>query len=1480
MTESDRDQYIDGMGARTTDRRRRLYGYGARNSMLSDFIMTDRSTLNVHPVVRGAFQWTLEAVIVRPPTAEEIALDKLKDDILARLEEAIKDVLKDHVTPETKYQIFVESKDGTRRFSIKMAEFQELNALLKAKFDTGDYDNTSNKEIESTILPHQGLKVTIMVTGQPRQAVGAVGAEGEQDMMNDPEHHPERGKKKKRRRGTRQKLSMMDTDHILLKKSVHIVRNRGSDDKMCATRALVYQAALLQHEGQLPRHVPESDGRYKFLSLFGENAEFPDIVNSANPEAPDIEGQIAARMCAELGISTNEPVGEPELDLLANFTGFIINIIEPNSNCFRRQGTNKNKKDGYHMCASAAYVSSNAREGTSEDIIPVFLLRTGQHVHLITDIYSFFWRPHCNLLPEECPGPHAECGGYKWCCYHGRLETQKGQARDHDSENRDKMQRSILADCEAEEEDEEEEKEEQVQQGYNQQQRILTGEEAYLKREFGRYACKLCKQVVITRNHVCTVHPKRLEDEEISDDPTNAGAKPKFLRRQIKCLSPSTIMVDMDFECMLLPPDEHGRRFHVVNLAKMYAPKLSSKFYTATSIQEVVNLLLNDLPKQADAAEIFNPETGKTNFVIRMHNGGGYDFNFIIREMNRRGEILSNFLSRERRIITFSLVKPTFELEFKDTFNMLPVPLADMQSAMGLKGDFQKGDFPHFFNTPENQNYIGKWPDLSYYSQDEKMGKKRCGIDQFYAEHKDKVFDFKKEFHAYCEQDVLIQAAGANEFSNICSTIIERECKKHNITYEQGLCDPWCYNTIAGFSQVMFEAFFIPRTPKDFEENNWPPLLNSQQKSKIISSRKEKMWLKHLNIPGMQFQAQVPMVPMTDEDNERKYLNVDGFVPASNPTPEMKGTVYEFYGDFYHGNPETQNNPAAVWRALKVLKMTPQNLYQATIYREEWLKYSGYEVVSIWESKWDELTKKMPKEDFAKLTDYIQEIEITGPMDPRDALFGGRTEAFYMFLNTAAKNAENTNLVPDSTSADWKIAYADVCSEYPTVMAKRNYPVGSDPVFEPSISPEEVVSRIVDQKRLGIVKCKVRAPPDLLIPVLPVREAPEEQMFDDREMPGKPATKTSSSKKSNKPTKLVFRLGELTGTWTSVDLLDAIKFKYEILEVYDSVWFKSSRDDLFKEYVATFFKLKTEASGLDEIPPNMTLEEYDQQFQAQFPGYSLDLEYMQGLGHGNRNDGLRYIAKLFLNSLWGRYGMNHSKYTKKEFVDSANGFLALIYDPNIEVISWLDCISDSAILVEYQVLNQASEQDQTTSLAIAAFTTAYGRSLLYSYIAKCIQEGGIPLYCDTDSLVYAYDKSKRPNPEVPPLQYGSKLGDLSDELKGDFGTEFVSIGAKTYSVKTSKGKSDKFRAKGVEMDAAASKLLHHQAFVDLVKKKVSEILVPQNRVADKTDDFRVYSRKFQKSVRITFNKRKPIFPLITAAAQLAEIGSVPFNYQM
>jgi hypothetical protein len=104
------------------------------------------------------------------------------------------------------------------------------------------------------------------------------------------------------------------------------------------------------------------------------------------------------------------------------------------------------------------------------------------------------------------------------------------------------------------------------------------------------------------------------------------------------------------------------------------------------------------------------------------------------------------------------------------------------------------------------------------------------------------------------------------------------------------------------------------------------------------NSKIEKHWLDSLRINEKYRQYCIVI--------KNKRLFVDGFDPTSN-------TVYEFYGDLWHGNPTKYFKDD-----INIFTNTSfGELYSNTLKREQKLKHAGYNVVSIWESEYKNLLK-------------------------------------------------------------------------------------------------------------------------------------------------------------------------------------------------------------------------------------------------------------------------------------------------------------------------------------------------------------------------------------------------------------------------------------------------------------------------------------------------------------------------------------------
>jgi hypothetical protein len=105
-------------------------------------------------------------------------------------------------------------------------------------------------------------------------------------------------------------------------------------------------------------------------------------------------------------------------------------------------------------------------------------------------------------------------------------------------------------------------------------------------------------------------------------------------------------------------------------------------------------------------------------------------------------------------------------------------------------------------------------------------------------------------------------------------------------------------------------------------------------------SKIETMWLDSHRVPNDQNHRQVSVL-------KNKRIKVDGFIPETN-------TVYEFWGDYWHGHP-TRYKPSDI---NPTSKKTFGDLYEKTQQKRQAILAAGYNLVEIWESDWDTQSNK------------------------------------------------------------------------------------------------------------------------------------------------------------------------------------------------------------------------------------------------------------------------------------------------------------------------------------------------------------------------------------------------------------------------------------------------------------------------------------------------------------------------------------------
>ena len=460
------------------------------------------------------------------------------------------------------------------------------------------------------------------------------------------------------------------------------------------------------------------------------------------------------------------------------------------------------------------------------------------------------------------------------------------------------------------------------------------------------------------------------------------------------------------------------------------------------------------------------------------------------------------------------------------------------------------------------------------------------------------------------------------------------------------------------------------------------------------------------------------------EKRIRQYF-VDGFEENSN-------TVYEYYGCFWHGCQkcfkESVRNPETNERLKKI--------YTRTKIREQEIRDLGYKVVTIWACEW---TKQ--KNDNPSMAQQVKDMNISTPLIPNDAFFGGRTECFRVWTNNGP------------------IVYHDVTSLYPWVNSTMKYPLGH---------PEIIMSGFKDiSNYFGVIKCTVLPPRNLYLPVLPMHAGPTKKLLF-------PLCKSCSQSflKGNCP----HTEGEraIHGTWFTEEVKLALEKGYQLKEIH-SVWhFRYTTTALFADYIRTFYKKKLLSSRL----PYETPQEVQAFIEEVKVKENIHIEKPEDF---KENPGMRQITKLMLNNLWGRFGMS-ANMSKTTFVSNFADLEKILEDPLKEVQS-LRIINEEIT----QVIWRATGNDflacaSDTNIFVALVTTGWARIRLYQEMDKLKER---ILYCDTDSVIYEESQNQSEN-----LQVGTFLGDMTSELEpDDHIVEFVSGGPKNYGYLTKNNKA-------------------------------------------------------------------------------------------
>lgn len=782
------------------------------------------------------------------------------------------------------------------------------------------------------------------------------------------------------------------------------------------------------------------------------------------------------------------------------------------------------------------------------------------------------------------------------------------------------------------------------------------------------------------------------------------------------------------------------------------------------------------------------------------HNGKRFDHQLLLRIMIENNLRIDNVLTNGLSLLKFSVGKFTF----LDSINFFPSRLSDLPKAFGLEDE--KGFFPHMYTAKGyTEKILESIPDKEYFGLQTMNEKTRREFEEWYDSFDKSVpYEFTKEMEKYCKMDVKIGLYAIMKFRN-------------NILEMSGLCPFYSNVSLPGVVIETFRSTCL--NPRTLPITPYQGYL--RQKNISLKSR---LWLCYL---------------MKRDKVDIKFEIKLGwwYIDGVSSDPDI---AYEFAGCYWHGCQKCFPFNRQEYGRNEKSGKTFQERYEEFQRKIDTIKPWFKEVVVIWEHEWDEMRQvDTDVQEFCNTAQFPLMKEIKAPsINLRTALFGGRTNAAKLYHKCAEGE---------------RIMYKDIVSLYPYVLFAKDYPMSHPKIRYPH---DTGFDRSL-KKYFGLVMCTVLPPTNLYFPVLPWREGDGGKLLYT-------LCRTCVVEKTGTCSHTANERS-LTGIWTTVEMTKAIEKGYKILDtfcVYDyefQVFGSESMAELkegnreppdfqhshFTKFMSLLLKNKVKYSGRQ----GMNDEELDA-FLAKLKedtNIELTKEELED------NPTARYLAKLQINSFWGRLTINPNR-ARNVFIETPQQLYSMLRNPELSVTDLL-CVGEK-LRVTFRDKHDFVKTPAYSSLITGIFVTSYARMELYKYL-DLLQEK--VLYYDTDSVFYVL----RPG-EEDPIKEGNSLGQMSNELKkGCHISEMVCGACKSYAYKEFNPATGEekitVKAKGFRMTGDASATLSFDALKNAVEQKVQgihkTIKVPQTRIKV-NKQMELHTVEEEKEFQVVYEKRR------------------------
>jgi hypothetical protein len=813
--------------------------------------------------------------------------------------------------------------------------------------------------------------------------------------------------------------------------------------------------------------------------------------------------------------------------------------------------------------------------------------------------------------------------------------------------------------------------------------------------------------------------------------------------------------------------------------------------------------------------------------VIIAHNGGSYDHQFVVRYMERL-QIQHTFIpspSTNHKFLSVHVYEKN--IQFLDFIYFLPGSLRSISESMNI--ETLKGDFPHRFNTVKEIDYEGSIPPMDteddFWCLRTKRNMKEVNeMKQFFSE--------QCLIYCTCDHKPLFlnrKCTACGKKTWLMKEVMQHYCMQDVIVlgnccakYREELLEMenedetgvgWKPVTIDPFQYLTVPQLALNILIQGYEVS---PFTNMKSKIRLGQCLEAIDWLEII----MKKQS-IHIHHRLNSSHEYYDFDMcqfaDGYeVETKTPYVCLDCNVWGCENCHYHKmhyQPTLMHPYFPSKNYMEVYELTEAIIYQ-------WISKGGIVVRKC----------EIVRRDVSEFEKKCYEMH---PM--ASFFYGGRTEVFQLYYNARA-------------TEDQKLQYHDVCSLYPYVCAFKDLPNG-EPTFilGTKIETHRVFHSDTAVKYWGFISCRIRPNPNCLIGFLPSRK---------------------------EGGRLQFSLDEQDGCWGLDELEFAWKQGYQIVEIYGIIhWDVDQRSNqLFRPYVDFFLRMKQEAEGWKKLgarendPPT---GEQDRIIEQLFVSN----------GHIGRirkdrvkkNPVKRMLAKLFLNSLWGKFAQKPENKVHTT-IYGLKQFFRIWNDKQIDQASIEFRQTNAEIFkVVYEVNNEFIRSNSRGNIALAAKVTEHARCELHKQMVRIGPERII--YCDTDSLVFHWQKNGED-------LTGIGLGKWTNEYPNEAIWEFYALAPKLYYL-VMESDNHCLKVKGIQPSIGNVNRLDRNAFRMLIADGVMKTRTPSPTRVLWMDYMSIYAN-CQRNLGLNYGVMvtrygKKVVQLVITKRKIVKLDSLDWN---